>query len=127
VGILGFTASQGSTLTVNGNGDHRGGIIIAGALLSIFGGDSGSGANIIAAAHNAAAGIFVSAGVIANPEGTGQLVLQNNATGLSFINDAKAIIRGGLNVQNNGTGVLADGVGSVTLISMLWITGQYFP
>jgi hypothetical protein len=118
VAIFGFTASQGSPLTATANGDPRGGIIIAGSLFSIFGRDFGSGANVITAANNAGAGIFVSAGFIASPEGTGKFVLENNATGLSFVNNAGAVIRGGLNVQNNGTGVLADGAGTVTLISI---------
>jgi hypothetical protein len=118
VAIFGFTASQGSTLTANGNGEQRGGIIIAGSLLNIVGGPFGSGANVITAANNAGAGIFVSAGVIASPNGTGKFVLENNATGLSFVNDAGAVIRGGLNVQNNGTGVSADGAGTITLISI---------
>ena len=65
-----------------------------------------------------ARGFFVSAGFIASPEGTGKFVLENNATGLSFVNNAGAVIRGGLNVQNNGTGVLADGAGTLALISI---------
>jgi hypothetical protein len=118
VGIFGFSASQGSSLTATANGDPRGGIIIAGSLFSIFGRDFGSGANLITAANNAGAGIFVSAGFIASPEGTGKFVLENNATGLSFVNNAGAVIRGGLNIQNNGTGVLADGAGTLTLVSI---------
>src|SRR6267142_736405 len=44
VAIFGFTASQGSTLTANGNGDF--GIIISGSQLTILGSDFGSGVNI---------------------------------------------------------------------------------
>jgi hypothetical protein len=61
---------------------------------------------------------LVSAGFFASPFGTGKFVLENNTTGLSFINGAGAVIRGGLNVQNNGTGVLADGAGTLTLVSI---------
>ena len=66
----------------------------------------------------AVAGILVSAGVIASPFGTGKFVIENNATGLHFVNGAGAVITGGLSVQNNGTGVLADGAGTVTLVSI---------
>jgi len=116
VAIFGFTASQGSTLTANGNGDF--GIIISGSQLTILGSDFGSGANIITAANTGVAGILVSAGVIASPFGTGKFVIENNATGLDFRNGATAVITGGLSVQNNGTGVLADGAGTVTLASI---------
>jgi len=119
VAIFGFTAAQGSTLTANGNGNC--GIIIftPQSQLTIYGSDFfGSGANIITAANNAAAGILVSAAFIASPFGTGKFVLEHNTTGLHFINGAGAVIRGGLNVQNNGTGVLADGAGTLTLVSV---------
>jgi parallel beta helix pectate lyase-like protein len=117
VAIFGFTAAQGSTLTANGNGDR--GIIIAGSLLTILGGDFfGSGANVITAANNGADGILVSAGFFTSPFGTGKFVLENNTTGLNFINGAGAVIKGGLSVQNNGTGVSADGAGTLTLVSI---------
>jgi len=116
VAIFGFSASQGSTLTANGNGGN--GIQISGSLLTIFGNDFGSGANIITAANNEAGEIFVGTGVIASPYGTGKFVIENNPIGLSFINGAGAVIRGGLSVQNNGTGVLADGAGTLTLVSI---------
>jgi hypothetical protein len=117
VAIFGFTAAQGSTLTANGNGDR--GIIIAGSLLTILGGDFfGSGANVITATNNGADGILVSAGFFTSPFGTGKFVLENNTTGLNFINGAGAVIRGGLSVQNNGTGVSADGAGTLTLVSI---------
>jgi Right handed beta helix region len=117
VAIFGFSASQGSTLTANGNGDF--GIIFGfGSQLTILGSDFGSGANIITASNNGVAGILVSTGVIASPFGTGKFVIENNATGLDFRNGATAVITGGLSVQNNGTGVLADGAGTVTLASI---------
>lgn len=112
VAIFGFSASQGSTLTANGNGDS--GIIIGGSQLIIF----GSGANIITASNNGVAGILVGAGFITSPFGAGKFVIENNTTGLNFINGAGAVIVGGLNVQNNGTGVLADGAGTLTLVSI---------
>jgi Right handed beta helix region len=119
VAIFGFTAAQGSTLTANGNGNF--GIIIftPQSQLTIYGSDFfGSGANIITAANNGADGILVSAGFIASPFGTGKFVLANNATGLHFIEGGGAVITGGLNVQNNATGVLADGASTLTLASI---------
>jgi len=119
VAIFGFTAAQGSTLTANGNGNF--GIIIftPQSQLTIYGSDFfGSGANVITAANNGADGILVSAGFIASPLGTGKFVLEHNTTGLNFIEGAGAVIRGGLSVQNNGTGVLADGAGTLTLVSV---------
>ena len=103
-------------LSSNGNEDR--GIIIASSQLNIFGNDFGSGAYIITAANNGADGILVSAGFLASPFGTGKFVLENNTTGLNFINGAGAVIRGGLSVQNNGTGVLADGADTLTLVSI---------
>jgi hypothetical protein len=47
--------------------------------------------------------------------GTGKFVLEHNTTGLHFINGAGSDITGGLSVQNNGTGMLADGGGTLTL------------
>ncbi|HEX9871261.1 MAG TPA: right-handed parallel beta-helix repeat-containing protein [Candidatus Tectomicrobia bacterium] len=117
VAIFGFTAAQGSTLTANRNGGW--GIIISGSQLTILGSDFGSGANIITAANNGADGILVSDGVIASPFGTGKFVLENNVSaGLNLINGAGTNITGGLSVRNNGTGVLADGAGTLTLVSI---------
>jgi hypothetical protein len=117
VAIFGFAAAQGSTLTANGNGGW--GIIIFGSQFTILGSDFGSGANVITAANNGADGILVSAGVIASPFGTGKFVLENNvAAGLNLIEGARAVITGGLSVQNNATGVLADGAGTLTLVSI---------
>ena len=116
VAIFGFAAAQGSTLTANGNGDF--GIIIYNSLLTILGSDFGSGANVITAANNGVAGILVSDGFIASPFGTGKFVIEHNTTGLHFINGAGGDITGGLSVQNNGTGMLADGAGTLTLASI---------
>jgi Periplasmic copper-binding protein (NosD) len=119
VAIFGFTAAQGSTLTANRNGNF--GIIIftPQSQLTIYGSDFfGSGANIITAANNGADGILVSAGFIASPFGTGKFVLEHNITGLNLIEGAGAVITGGLSVRNNGTGVLADGAGTLTLVSV---------
>jgi Right handed beta helix region len=119
VAIFGFTAAQGSTLTANGNGNF--GIIIftPQSQLTIFGADFfGSGANIVTAANTGADGILVSAGFLASPFGTGKFILENNATGLNFIEGAGAVITGGLSVRNNGKGVLADGAGNLTLVSV---------
>ena len=121
-GILGIhgAAFAVQQTTVQNNGTI--GIAVADgstADLTDFGSDFfGSGANIITAANNGADGILVSAGFIASPFGTAKFILENNITGLHFIEGAGAVITGGLSIQNNGTGMSADGAGTLTLASI---------
>ena len=109
--IFAFTASQGSTLTANANGGT--GILLIGGSLEIF----GSGPNIITATNNPA-GIFVAGGIVVSSSGAGQFVVENNNVGLHFGQAGGAVLVGGLTVRNNGTGVLADGAGPLTFISI---------
>src|SRR5262245_3498126 len=109
--IFGFNVSQGSTLTANGNG--RAGIVLTGGSLEVY----GSGPNIITAT-NKAEGIFVAGGFIVSPSGAGKFVIENNPVGLNFGPAGGAVIVGGLTVRNNKTGVLADGAGPLTFVSI---------
>jgi hypothetical protein len=54
------------------------------------------------------------ANVIA-PFATARFLLENNAVGMSAGLGTNILIRAGLSVQGNGTGVLADGAGTLTL------------
>ena len=116
--IFGFTESQGSTLTATGN--RLAGLVIATGSLEVFGGTfAGSGANVITSSHNGTDGIFLPArGTIVSPFGTARFVVHGNVVGLNFGNDSHAVIVGGLDVRSNGTGLLADGAGALTLVSI---------
>jgi hypothetical protein len=109
--IFGFNISQGSTLTASGNG--RGGIVMTGGSLEVY----GLGPNVITASNNGE-GIFVAGGFIVSPSGAGKFVIENNPVGLNFGPAGGAVIVGGLTVRNNKTGVLADGAGPLTFVSI---------
>ena len=107
--VFGFAGSQGSTFTIDANGG--GGIVLADSILNVF---SESTITIT----NSPLGILVAAGKIISPSGVGTFVIENNVVGLDFGLDGTAIIRGGLTVRNNGTGVRGDGAGVLTFISI---------
>ena len=117
VAIFTLSESQGSTLTVNGNGES--GILLDSSSLSVFGEPFGSAANVITVSNNGVNGIWLpSLASIISPFATAQFVIENNPTGINFESNSGAIIIGGLTVRNNGTGVLADGAGALTLVSI---------
>ena len=116
--IFGFTQSQGSTLTATDNG--LAGLVIATGSLEVFGGsfEPGAGANIITSSNNGADGILLPLrGALVSPFGAAKFVIHGNRVGLNFGNDSNAVVVGGLDVRNNGTGLLADGAGALTLFS----------
>ncbi len=111
VALFGFDESKGSTLTANGNGVA--GIGLGGSNLTVF------ASNTTISAENNPIGIFLPAdGSITSPFGRGTFLIKNNGIGLNFGEGSGAIIVGGLTVQNNGTGVLADAAGALTLVSI---------
>ncbi len=112
VALFGFDESKGSTLTANGN--SLAGIGLGeDTTLSVF------ASNTTISAENNPIGIFLPAsGLISSPFGRGTFLIKNNGIGLNFGQGSGAIIVGGLNVQNNGTGVLADAAGPLTLVSI---------
>ncbi|MDQ3254023.1 MAG: hypothetical protein M3R15_08970 [Acidobacteriota bacterium] len=111
VALFGFDESQGSTLTANGNGVA--GIGLGDTTLTVF------ASNTTISAENNPMGIFLpDGGSISSPFGRGTFLIKNNGIGLNFGQGSGANIVGGLNVQNNGTGLLADAAGILTLVSM---------
>ena len=118
ISIFGFTESLGSSLTVSGNGTT--GILLPSSTLEVVGGRFfGSGANVITVSNNGENGIWLpDSGGIASPFSTAKFIVESNPTGIRFGQSAVATIIGGLTVRNNGTGVLADGAGGLTLISI---------
>ena len=109
--LLGFPPAQGSSITANGN--SVGIIVAAHASISMFG---DPGANSITTMNNSGSGILVTGGRILTRGGV-RLVIEGNPTGIRLDSDGSAAIQGGLSIRNNGTGVLADGAGVVTVES----------
>ena len=107
--VFGFAGAAGSTLTVDAN--VEGGFLIGSGLLNVF-------AETTITVTNSPVGIFLGDGFIASPFGQGKFLIRNNGTGLNFGAGSGAIIVGGLNVQNNGTGLLADAAGTLTFVSI---------
>jgi hypothetical protein len=107
--VFGFAANRGNTFTADANG--QAGILLGDSTLNLF---SESTITIT----NSPLGIQVGAGLIATLPGVGSFVIENNGVGLNFAFDGAAIIRGGLMVRNNGTGVRGDGAGVLTFISI---------
>jgi hypothetical protein len=109
--ILAFSSSMGSTLTVDGNGV---GIFLLGGQLPVF------TSSMIKATNNGTGILANNAAFIINasPVGIGEFVIENNQIGLNFESGAGASFQGGpLTVRNNGIGLLADGAGTLTMVS----------
>jgi Right handed beta helix region len=118
--IFGYPESQGSTLTAQNNGSD--GIFVATGSLSFFGGAfAGTGSlATISASNNGGSGIAIGLdGAVVSPSGAAKLMIENNQrSGLDVGEGGSALIIGGLTVQNNQTGLLADGAGTLTLVSV---------
>ena len=103
--IWAFSEAQKSSITATGNAFA--GIGIAEANFQSGG---GSGPNTITVSNNGAFGFFLPiGGVIDSPFGSIQFMAFNNPVGLYLGMGSRALIHGGLTIQNNKTGVLADG------------------
>jgi hypothetical protein len=87
------------------------GIALGSSILNVF-------SESTIAITNSPLGILVAAGKLVSPFGVGRFVIENNVVGLDFAFDGTAIIRGGLMVRNNGTGVRGDDAGVLTFISI---------
>jgi hypothetical protein len=109
--VFGFPESQGSSLVANDN--RNAGIGIPNGILE----DAGSGPNTFSAAHNGAFGIFLPlGGTLDSPFNASRFIVSDNPIGLYFGLGSKAIVHGGLTVQNNRiAGVLADGAGTINV------------
>jgi Right handed beta helix region len=117
--IFGYPESQGSILTAQNNGSD--GIFVAAGSLSFFGGAFAGTGNLatISASNNGGSGIAIGLdGAVVSPFGAANIILGNNQrSGLDVGEGDSALIIGGLTVQNNQTGLLADGAGTLTLVS----------
>jgi hypothetical protein len=118
--IFGFPESQGSTLTAHNNrGD---GIFVATGSLSFFGGAfAGTGSlATISASNNGGNGIAIGLdGAVVSPFGAAKFMIENNQQrGLNVDEGGSALLIGGLTVQNNQTGLVADGAGTLHLVSV---------
>jgi hypothetical protein len=108
VAIFGWQAAAGSTLTANGNG-FAGLVFPLGTLTAYV-------PAVISASHNTF-GIRLNDGRVAAPFGETTFRLEDNTVGLSLGWGSQVLVMGGLTVQGNLTGVVADGAGSLVLAS----------
>jgi parallel beta helix pectate lyase-like protein len=113
--LFGYPESQGSILTAEHN--TLDGIFVANGSLSFFGEPS---AYTISASNNGGSGITIEiGGAVVSPSGAAKFMIENNQqNGLNVGGGGSALIIGGLTVQNNQTGLLADGAGTLTLVSI---------
>jgi hypothetical protein len=110
--IFGYPESQGSILTAEHN--TLDGIFVANGSLSVFGASTD-----ISASNNDASGITIEIGGTVVSLGAAKFMIENNQqNGLNVGGGGSALIIGGLTVQNNQTGLLADGAGTLTLVSI---------
>jgi hypothetical protein len=114
--IFGYPESQGSILTAENN--TLDGIFVANGSFSVFLGAVGLAT--ISASNNGGSGITIEiGGALVSPGGAAKFMLENNQqNGLNVGGGGSALIIGGLTVQNNQTGLLADGAGTLTLVSV---------
>jgi hypothetical protein len=63
-------------------------------------------------------GFFMPAGAILSPHATARFVASGNAIGMLMEDGASALIIGGLDLAQNGTGLSAIGAGTLTLVSV---------
>jgi hypothetical protein len=118
--IFGYPESQGSILTAHNN--RAEGIFVATGSLSVFGGAfAGTGSlATISASNNGGSGIAIGLdGAVVSPVGAAKFMIENNQKiGLEVGEGSSALLIGGLTVQNNQIGgLLADGAGTLTLVS----------
>ena len=118
--IFGYPESQGSILTAHDNGAE--GIFVATGSLSVFGGAfAGTGSlATISASNNGGSGLAIGLdGAVVSPVGAAKFMIENNQKiGLEVGEGGSALLIGGLTVQNNQIGgLLADGAGTLTLVS----------
>jgi hypothetical protein len=98
--VFGWQTAAGSTLNVSGSG--FGGIGIANSTLTLF-------SNAVVTASDNGVGLLLAAGGIAGaPSGNATFILHNNGVGMNAFAGSSTYLVAGLNVHDNGTGVLAD-------------------
>jgi hypothetical protein len=116
--IFGAPESKASSITATGNAGD--GIFVASGGLNTFGAPfKGTGTFVITSSGNGGSGISLDqAGTVISPYGSAKFILENNATGFTVTDQSRALIIGELQVQNNQTGILAAGAGTLTLVSI---------
>ena len=98
--VFGWQAAAGSTLNVSGSGFA--GIGIAGSSLTLF-------SNTVVTASGNGVGLLLAAGGSAGaPLGQATFILHNNGVGMNAFAASSTYLVAGLNVHDNGIGVLAD-------------------
>jgi len=109
--VFGFPESKGSSIAANDNANA--GIGIPNGVLE----DAGFGPNTVSAMRNGSFGVFLPVGgTIDSPFNGTQFNITDNPVGMYFGLGSKAIIHGGLFVQNNKTaGVFADAADTINL------------
>jgi hypothetical protein len=101
VGIFGWEAAKGSTLTASGNG--AGGLGFADSSLITFNN------SVITAINNGIGLLLAAGGSVSSPPFAGAtFVLQDNVIGMNLRPGSSAFIVGRLNVHDNAFGVLVD-------------------
>ena len=115
--IFGYPESQGSILTANTYGSD--GIFVANGSFSVFLGAC-TGISHDQRVNNGGSGIaIVLDGAVVSPcWGREVHDREQPESGLDVSEGGSALIIGGLTVQNNQTGLLADGAGTLTLVSV---------
>lgn len=114
--IFSFPEAQGSGIVADGN--VFAGVSILGSELGVVGSQYfGSGANVIEV-RNSIFGFFMPAGAILSPHATARFVANNNGVGMLLEDGSSLLIVGGLDINQNGTGISAYGAGTVTLVSV---------
>jgi hypothetical protein len=108
--LRGGTLEANSNITVNANGTD--GMLIGGGQLVIFG---SPGSKVITALDNKGSGINLPGFASITNLGGAKFVLGRNATSLSMGIESSMVMIGGLNLESNTTGLLADGAGSLLL------------
>ena len=111
--MFGFPESQGSSLTVHNNGGD--GIFVGDRKLEFFW--RASAFATISASNNSGSGIAIGlGGAVVSPSAAAKFMIEHNQRrGLDVSEGGSALIIGGLTVQNNPTGLRADGAGTLTL------------
>lgn len=114
--IFSFPEAQGSGVTANDNGFA--GIGLLASELGVVGSQFfGSGANVFNVSNNLF-GFFMPAGAILSPHATAKFNATENRIGMLMEDGASALIVGGLSIQDNSVGILANGANTVNVVSV---------
>jgi hypothetical protein len=117
--IFGFPESQGTVLVADRNASDgifvaTGGLLVTGRIFA----GTGSLATI-STSNNGGDGLTVGPyGAVVSPFAAAKFISKNNRVGVLLSDSASALLIGGLTVEQNQTGLLADAAGTLTLVSV---------